>query len=224
MLDDFFSAVEGGKISTVKEYLQENPGLVHAARGLEQAIHIASAQNYPEIVELLIHLGADPNARGEDGKTPLHFAAGYSPGAAKVLIADGADVNAIDDFGCTPLVPAILEQTQEGDEIIKLLRNAGASYDLTPAALLGDLERIKEILKDDPKAISKVSLPEENLLPGILAVGHASLSDREEILKLLFAHGLNVDKDKLLKYAECCDISKLLNFARILRENAEKAT
>jgi ankyrin repeat protein len=57
-----------------------------------------------EIAELLIAKGADVNAKGDDGSTPLHSAAWYDrKEVAELLIANGADVNAKDDGGDTPL-------------------------------------------------------------------------------------------------------------------------
>ena len=91
-------------------------------------LHIASAQGNIPIAKLLIALGADVNAKNNDGKTPFFMAAhcGYRPIAKRtmtalaefsptaswgcneaemvqLLIVKGADPNAKADFGETPL-------------------------------------------------------------------------------------------------------------------------
>jgi len=56
----------------------------------------------PDITELLIVKGADPNVKDNTGTTPLDLAIHYDR-VAKLLIARGADVNAKDNQGGTPL-------------------------------------------------------------------------------------------------------------------------
>ena len=67
------------------------------------ALHHAK---YVACVDLLLGAGADLEARGVGGQTPLHAAAETADEAAEVtrrLLAEGADVNALDRDGCTPL-------------------------------------------------------------------------------------------------------------------------
>ncbi|MDB4668651.1 ankyrin repeat domain-containing protein [bacterium] len=84
--------------------------------------------------------GADVNAKGERGLTPLHFAvvATLDSGDNKVielLIANGADVNAKDDSGLTPLDP--VKRLSEVAAITKKLRAIqGKTDDIPVAALL----------------------------------------------------------------------------------------
>jgi ankyrin repeat protein len=69
----------------------------------------------------LIVKGADVNAKGTHGMTPLHWAAqeGYVD-MAELLIAKGAAVNAKDDEGRRPL------RVASGRPIMRLLREHGA--------------------------------------------------------------------------------------------------
>ena len=50
----------------------------------------------------LLSAGADPNIQGEDGFTPLHWAAQRSPEFVRLLLAHGASDNIVNDFGDKP--------------------------------------------------------------------------------------------------------------------------
>jgi ankyrin repeat protein len=75
-------------------------------------------------VRELIALGADPNARDEDGRPPLHQAVlGGSVGLVALLIESGADLGARDKDGFTPLHFAAQEYEPE---IARILVGRGA--------------------------------------------------------------------------------------------------
>ena len=81
--------------------------------------------------------GADVNAKGERGLTPLHFAvvAALDSGDNKVielLIANGADVNAKDDRGLTPLDS--VKRLSEAATLVKRLRELQGKTDDIPVA------------------------------------------------------------------------------------------
>ena len=81
--------------------------------------------------------GADVNAKGERGLTPLHFAvvAALDSGDNKVielLIANGADVNAKDDRGLTPLDS--VKRLSEAAAFTKKLRAIQGKTDDIPVA------------------------------------------------------------------------------------------
>ena len=68
------------------------------------SIHEAAYNGNIEAVKQHIAAGADVNAKGGDGVTPLHYAAanGHKE-IAELFITKGADVNAKDRSGETPL-------------------------------------------------------------------------------------------------------------------------
>ncbi|MBV8386577.1 MAG: ankyrin repeat domain-containing protein [Acidimicrobiia bacterium] len=102
-------------------------------------LHIAAASHRPDIVRMLLDLGADVGARNRRGAQPLHYAAdgaansdGWDPaGQAAVieaLVAAGADANAADNSGVAPLHRAV--RTRSADAVRALLQS-GADPDLT---------------------------------------------------------------------------------------------
>ena len=90
------------------------------------ALHMAAAYNATDAAEVLIKSGADVNAKGDNGNTPLHWAAkgwkGGAPETAAILIAGGANVNAKDKYGATPL-----HWARRAPKVAKILLKNGAN-------------------------------------------------------------------------------------------------
>jgi hypothetical protein len=109
-------AEEGASRQSAKEYfLAEIHHYVYAG---DTALHIAAAAYQPEIIRLLIAMGADVGATNRRGAQPLHYGADGIPGSpfwnpaaqgetVTCLIEAGADPNATDKGGVTPLHRAV---------------------------------------------------------------------------------------------------------------------
>jgi ankyrin repeat protein len=95
-----------------------------------------SADNDTTIAQLLMDAGADANAAGNDGLTPLSMGIGAHSKSLVVLLLDhGANVNARNSFGVSPLGVtmngensplATADEVQALREIDALLRSHGA--------------------------------------------------------------------------------------------------
>lgn len=115
-------AVRKGQIENVREILDAHPELVNATTDPDQLlrpsdtlamrlIHVAVAENQPELLRLLIDHGADLNVRNADGRLPLHdcFELGHDD-MAKILLDAGAvpDVCAAAAYGMHDRLEQIL--------------------------------------------------------------------------------------------------------------------
>jgi ankyrin repeat protein len=138
-----FDASCDGDLRSVRRILKQHPKLARGQNGELQPLHVAAGNNLADVVELLLNYGADVNARDHEGRTPLHHAAELSLEAADVLILASANPSVVDNGGYTPLTIAITNQTENGRKIIDLLLKSGAQFDLTAAACIGDLHRVR---------------------------------------------------------------------------------
>jgi ankyrin repeat protein/outer membrane protein assembly factor BamB len=92
------------------------------------AIFDAALNGHTEIVRLLIQADAEINANDKGKETPLMVAAlGGHPDVVKLLIEAGAEVNAKDKKGQTVLDKMLSQSGDEAQEIIELLKRAGAT-------------------------------------------------------------------------------------------------
>ena len=159
-------------------------------RGATIDVLDACLLNLPDRIEPL--LWEDPAlGRATDplGLTPLHYAAmrGSAP-SAKVLLDYAADVNARDSHGLTPLHyaahPGPLKPTA-AEDVVRVLRDAGAEVDLLLAAALGDTDRINQLLDADPDAVNQ---PDEF---GATPLYHAAHNLQIEVVRQLLERGGN---------------------------------
>jgi ankyrin repeat protein len=109
---------------------------------------------YPEIVEMLLAHGANPNSRDDNGITPL-MAAAMSADSIRLLVDSGADANAADENGTTALHRAV-GSWAGSDECVALLLEAGTdpnavdAHGTTPlhrAAWCGTPAAVADILR-----------------------------------------------------------------------------
>lgn len=118
-------------------------------RGVSEDIWVAvRIEHFARVRQLL---DADPslvNARGGDGKQPLHYA--QSPAMVDLLIQRGADVDARDiDHTSTPL-----QYLVRNKPVARRLLDHGASPDIFLAAALGDQVLIERCLAEAPACVT----------------------------------------------------------------------
>ncbi|MEG5038185.1 MULTISPECIES: ankyrin repeat domain-containing protein [unclassified Microcoleus] len=210
-------AVEQGDTQTVRHYL--DLGINANSRVNNQnLLHFAGSK---EVAELLIAKGADVNAKGAYGWTPLHIAAVYDRiKVAQTLIAKGADINAWGETQepcytiCT--TPLFLARSPE---MAKLLIAKGADVNAKNKNGWTPLHkaRSKAIAKILLAAGAKINIKEDNARngKGTTLLHNAAKIGFKELVEQLIKDGANVaildsEKRTPLHYATTKEVAALL--------------
>jgi ankyrin repeat protein len=150
-------------------------------------LHHAARFRHVEVARWLLDNRADVNARAYNDFTPLHFA--WDVRMIKLLLQYKPDLNAklgreteLEKFASRYAQierhPDCAAERKEILDDIKLLRDAGAEYDIRSACYLGDVEQVRALLVADKKK----ALDTE-------AMRWAATYGRTRIVKLLLEHG-----------------------------------
>jgi ankyrin repeat protein len=125
---EIHKAVHENNVSKVRKLIKKNPDLVFSKdRDGFTPLHLAAANGYKDMAELLLANKSEVNSRDNAGSTPLHQAAsaqGQHSDLVEMLIANKADVNAADKHGLTPLHYAVLANNRD---VVKSLLAHGAN-------------------------------------------------------------------------------------------------
>lgn len=190
---ELYAAIGIGKIENVRALLARNPDLVFS-RNKQGAtpLHLAARERgYHEdrstdITRLLLTKKARVNAKNDEGKTALHFAAEYGQKEiASLLLGCKAEVNALDNEGFTPLHYASLDRTYR--DVADLLRSHGGKDDIHGAAKAGDLTTVEALLKSNPDLVFSKKTN------GNTPLHYAARWGRLEVMELLLANKADVN-------------------------------
>jgi ankyrin repeat protein len=157
-------------LQRMRELLDAEPALLgQGDRGSSQPIHWATMTRQLEAIDELLRRGADINARRTDGARPIHLTNGdYSYRGWR------------DVPGGWPVTPA---------QVMAHLTARGAFIDLPTACHTGDIDRVRELLRQDPSLANRVGEHEGYYLGAGSPLSNAAAVGRMDIVQLLLEHG-----------------------------------
>jgi ankyrin repeat protein len=191
------AALHTGDATALRQLLESNPGLASSQLGgafsTRTPLHVVTDwpgyfPHGPELVEILIEAGADPNANDPEkdvDETPLHWAASSDDvDVARALIDGGADLEIPNGSIGTPLDNAIGYACWN---VARLLVDRGAVVaKLWHAAALGMLDRLEELLSDRNQTDSGDDAISQ-------AFWHACAAGQRRAAELLLHHGADLN-------------------------------
>ena len=164
------AAIRERNLEKVRGLLDDSPGLLHEGdeRGC-QPIHWAVMTRQIELIDELLARGADINARRGDGAVPIHLSNG------DYHYRGWRDVP--EDVATTPV------------EVLNHLIARGAYLDIWTAAHMGDLNRVRELLDQDPSLANRNSDYGSYYLGCGSPLRNAAAKGHIAIVKLLLERG-----------------------------------
>ena len=126
----FLDAVRLGQARVVKELLEIihiNPDLLQETPESRSALHLAAADDFPEVIDILLNYGANIYRTDQFGRTSLHLAAKHSSGRClEVLLRKMESISQVDVDGATAIHVAAYSKNFAG---LKLLRHRVKNQD-----------------------------------------------------------------------------------------------
>ena len=190
------TAANAGQLEIARLLIQRGTDINATDKRGRTPLHaaIGSDERCVPMVRLLLDSGADIKAQTQEGMTPLHEAGmGGNRSVATMLLDAGAEVNAIGGANVTPLdLVVVVRATSPGmtdklTDVEALLRQRGGIPGIFGAAAAGDLERMREVLRTDPKAHSTVGV--NHFVP----LHVAAMAGQVQSVRLLLDAGAAVD-------------------------------
>ncbi|KAI9733106.1 MAG: hypothetical protein M1834_003653 [Cirrosporium novae-zelandiae] len=101
--DNLIMMAFSGDVKRVKNFIQERRSSINQD-ALDEALQIAAARGFANVVTLFLENGAKVNQKDVNGRTALHHAASHNhKDVANILIDKGASLSVEDDIGSTPI-------------------------------------------------------------------------------------------------------------------------
>jgi len=165
--DTIAAVIKSRDVNALRQLLNESPEFLTAAdHDANLPIHWAVMTRQPGMIDELFSRGADLNAQRIDGARPIQLVNG--------------DYNFrgwMKDFPVKPY------------EVLTHLRTKGAYIDICTAAAIGDIDRVKTLLDEDPSLANRVSDYVTYYIGSGSPIKNAAARGHLEIVKLLLERG-----------------------------------
>ena len=157
-------------LTRMRELLDAEPALLSKGDRLSnQPIHWATMTRQLEAIDELLQRGADIDARRVDGAQPIHLTNG--------------------DYFYRGWRDVPRDWPTSAAQVMAHLRSRAAIIDLPTACHTGDLDRVRELLRQDPSLANRLG-GYEGYYPGAGApLANAAAAGRLDIVQLLLDHG-----------------------------------
>ena len=163
-------ALRNHDLKSMGELLDAEPELVGKGdKGSSQPIHWATMTRQLDAIDELLRRGADINALRMDGARPSHLTNG------DYFYRGWRDVP--HNWPVTP------------GQVMAHLKMRGAFIDLPTACHTGDIERVRELLRQDPSLANRTGEHEGYYLGAGAPLSNAAAVGRMDIVQLLLDHG-----------------------------------
>ncbi len=164
------AAIRQHDVAQVTALLDAAPELLHVGDNQgNQPIHWATMTRQLEVIDLLLARGADINARRQDGARPIQLTNG------DYRFRGWRDVPK--DWQTTPA------------QVLAHLIARGAYVDICTAASIGDLERVKTLLDQDPTLANRVSEYVTYYIGSGTPLRNAAARGHIDVVRLLLERG-----------------------------------
>src|SRR6185503_8175266 len=164
------AALRDHDLTRMRALLDAQPELISKGdKRSSQPIHWATMTRQMEAIDDLLQRGADVDARRMDGARPIHVTNG------DYFYRGWRDVP-----GRWPVTPA---------QVLAHLVERGAAIDLPTACHTGDIQRVHELLRQDPSLANKAGDHEGYYNGAGAPLANAAAAGRMDIVQLLLEHG-----------------------------------
>jgi len=164
------SALRDRDLKRMRELLDAQPELIGKGdKGSSQPIHWATMTRQLDAIDELLHRGADINAQRMDGARPIHLTNG--------------------DYFYRGWRDVPVNWPMSAADVMAHLKSRGAFIDLPTACHTGDIERVRELLRQDPSLANKTGEHDGYYLGAGAPLSNAAAAGRMDIVQLLLEHG-----------------------------------
>ncbi len=164
------AAIRERDLAKMRRLLDASPELLHAGdHRSNQPIHWAVMTRQIEMIDELLARGADINAARFDGARPIQLTNG--------------------DYHFRGWRDVPQSVTTTAADVLVHLRTRGAYVDICTAASIGDLERVKDLVDQDPSLANRVSEYVTYYVGSGSPLRNAAARGHIEVVKLLLERG-----------------------------------